>query len=144
MRPIISYRQFSITWNPLAESSYKTFNQFCEQHNLPAVLFLKYERQSIPKDDSARDVIVFKQNKMVSTYREFISSSPSYRTYITVNIILHNIHDGHERTLQGGSVSHNLYYTVVSQVSTHGCVKVTCNFGLHGHLPGIYNFHTFV
>ena len=33
--------------------------------------------------------------------------------------------------------NHIIVCTVVSQVSARGCLNATCDFGLHGHLPGI-------
>ena len=35
-------------------------------------------------------------------------------------------------------------YTVVSWISAHGPLNITSDFGLHGHLPGIYKLHMFI
>ena len=68
MRPIISYKLFSITWNPLREDDYKNLKQFCDKHNFPSnTVFLKYDKENIRSLRDARDVIVFKKTKRVST-----------------------------------------------------------------------------
>ena len=35
------------------------------------------------------------------------------------------------------NVPTNIRYTVVSRLSAHGRLNITCDFGLDGHLPGI-------
>ena len=73
MRPIISYKQFSITWNPLTKDC-KNLQQFCDINSFPAnTVFLKYDRQSIQKN--ARDVIVFKKNKKVRNTKKNMHSA---------------------------------------------------------------------
>lgn len=69
MRPIISYKQFSITWNPLAEDNYENLQEFCDKHNFPAnTVFLKYDKENTRNLKDARDVIVFKKTNNVSQW----------------------------------------------------------------------------
>ena len=69
MRPIISYEQFSITWDPVEEDDYKNLKQFCDKHRFPDTVFLKYDKENIRKlRCQARDLIIFKKIKSVSQW----------------------------------------------------------------------------
>ena len=80
-----------------------------------------------------------------------LSESLSFRTcfvYYSIFLILKMInpsmHPVHWLIISGnyscGECSAYLYvYTVMSQVSAHGCLNIVCDFGPHGQ----YNFHIY-